>query len=123
MSFVGADIKAQAHHHHHSLNNSEGMCFFSVRHLVCDSTFLVHLYMVLVIIGLELELPVVNVYIAAPCHSFPGYAGLHLPQPLPHHVASSEERDGTNSALNYRNGSETVALPAVTIHTSPCYLK
>lgn len=60
-----------------------------------------------------------NIFIAAPCYSFPGHAGLHL---IPGGSASVETPHwfgGSSSSSD----AVPMALPDVNIHSSPCYLK
>lgn len=83
MSFVGQDL---LHQHTTNINNNNTTQY----HIHTD----------------------VNIYYAAPCYTFPGYAGLQLPL---------HTYDDYNSGMSNKNKCENQL--AVKIHTSPCYLK
>ena len=53
---------------------------------------------------------VINIYIAAPCYQFPGYAGLNLPFKSHHHLFNDQHEVRST-------------IPMVIIYSSPCNLK
>lgn len=102
VAFVGSDIRALTtpHHHHHHHHRHHQHQHQHNTHAAQESEE-------------PLSTGAVHIYMAAPCYSFPGYAGLHL---------SGEHHRHRHHNTGSKGVREPV-VPSVSIHTSPCYLK